>query len=242
METTAGKITIRLYDETPIHKANFLKLVRKGFYNGLLFHRVIEDFMIQGGDPLSKNANINTSLGVGGLQYTLAPEINASQRYHKKGALAAARKGDDINPNKRSSACQFYIVEGKVFSNKELDDIEMQRKRTIESKLIEENFKRDYQRVLKLRNESQLQRSKELEDSINNKVHELMLTNNDYKFTPQQRLDYTTNGGTPYLDGMYTVFGEVIEGLDIVEKISKVKTGIADRPINDIRINKASCK
>ena len=185
LETSYGNIVIKLYAETPLHRDNFLKLVDEGFYNGVLFHRVIADFMIQTGDPNSKNAQQGQALGAGDVGYKISAEFVYPQYYHKRGALAAARQGDQINPEKKSSGCQFYIVQGRVFSNEELD-------------MLQNNMRR--------------------------------------QFTEQQRRDYTSIGGTPHLDGEYTVFGEVVEGLDVVEKISKTRTGSMDRPLEDIKI------
>lgn len=187
-KTTEGKIIVRLYPETPKHRDNFLKLVEAGLYEGVLFHRVIADFMIQAGDPESKNAGPKVSLGSGDVGYTIPAEIVYPKYYHKKGALAAARQGDNENPERASSGCQFYIVKGKVFTDAELDALEKRK---------------------------------------------------GIKFTEQQRNDYKTIGGTPHLDGAYTVFGEVIDGIEIVSNISKVKTGKLDRPIENVRILKA---
>ena len=187
-KTTEGTIKVRLYAETPKHRDNFVKLVEAGFYEGVLFHRVIADFMIQAGDPDSKNANLKASLGSGDVGYSIPAEFVYPKYYHKKGALAAAREGDDTNPEKASSGCQFYIVKGKVFTNAELNALEQKR---------------------------------------------------SIKFTYEQRNDYTTIGGTPHLDGNYTVFGEVIEGLEIVTNITRVKTGELDRPLENVRILKA---
>ena len=187
-KTTEGTIKVRLYAETPKHRDNFVKLVEAGFYEGVLFHRVIADFMIQAGDPDSKNANLKASLGSGDVGYSIPAEFVYPKYYHKKGALAAAREGDDTNPAKASSGCQFYIVKGKVFTNAELNALEQKR---------------------------------------------------SMKYTNEQRNDYTTIGGTPHLDGNYTVFGEVIEGLEIVTNISRVKTGELDRPLENVRILKA---
>jgi cyclophilin family peptidyl-prolyl cis-trans isomerase len=185
METTHGDIIIKLYDETPFHKENFLKLVSEKLYDDQIFHRVINNFMIQAGDPNSKNAKPGQPLGYGDLGYTIPAEFNKNL-FHKKGALAAARQPDNVNPAKESSASQFYIVQGKVYTNKELDFMEQRG------------------------------------------VH--------IKFTEEQRKIYTSVGGTPHLDYSYTVFGEVIEGIDVVDKIASVKTNKRDRPLNDIKI------
>lgn len=186
METNYGKVRFLLYEETPMHKENFIKLVESEFYNGLLFHRVIKKFMIQGGDPKSRDAKPGQILGEGSLDYTIPPEFNP-ELFHKRGALCAARWGDDVNPKKESSSCQFYIVQGRVFSNEELDRME---------------------------------------------------ANGMGKFSPEQRKVYTTIGGAPHLDGNYTVFGEVIEGMDVVDKICMARCDKHDRPERDVVIIK----
>lgn len=197
IQTTEGDITLKLYNETPLHRDNFIKLVKAKTYNGVLFHRVIQEFMIQGGDPNSKTAAPDAMLGDGDVGYTLPAEIRTPKIYHKRGALAAARQGDNVNPEKASSGCQFYIVVGKKFTDEQLDKLQ----------------------------ESQIARYGHVNDST-------------YKFGPQARQDYKTIGGTPHLDGNYTVYGEVLKGMDVVERISKVETNRADRPAKNIRIKK----
>ncbi len=197
IETTEGDITLLLYDETPLHRDNFVKLVKAKFYDGVLFHRVIDEFMIQGGDPNSKNAEPGKVLGDGDVGYTIPAEFKTPQIYHKRGALAAAREGDDTNPEKASSGCQFYIVVGKQFTNEQLDQMEA----------------------------SKIDKHGHANDST-------------YKFSEQARIDYTTIGGTPHLDGNYTVYGEVLTGIDVVDKIAQARTNRADRPREDIRIIK----
>lgn len=181
LTTKFGTITLRLYNETPKHRDNFLKLTREGFYNGTLFHRVIKDFMIQGGDPESKNAKPGQMLGNGDVGYRIPAEFNTNL-FHKKGALAAAR---DNNPEKASSGCQFYIVQGKKFTDADLDNMESKMK---------------------------------------------------VKFSPAQREAYKMIGGAPHLDMGYTVYGEVVSGLEHVDEIANVKTGPADRPVEDVVI------
>lgn len=185
IETSYGNIKLVLYDATPLHKENFLKLVSEKFYDGQIFHRVIKDFMIQAGDPDSKNATPGQVLGFGDLGYTIPAEFN-KELYHKKGALAAARQADNINPQKESSASQFYIVQGKVYTNEQLNTMEQR--------------------------------------------------NMHIKFTDIQRKIYTTIGGAPHLDYAYTVFGEVIEGIEVIDKIADVETDNRDRPLKDIKL------
>lgn len=242
METNYGKITLKLYPETSQHRDNFQKLVNSGFYDGLLFHRVIKDFMIQAGDPNSKNANSKTMLGVGDVGYTIPAEMNFVQYYHKRGALSAARQADEINPQKRSSGCQFYIVQGKVFTNSELDAIEINIKKRIENQMFQEILSSKQGLINKYQSENKQNKLSELQDSILAVVQEKVKQNPTYKFSEKQRKDYTTIGGTPHLDGNYTVFGEVVDGLEIIEIISKVKTGKLDRPLEDVRIIKAQCQ
>lgn len=239
IETSYGKVTVKLYDETPLHRDNFMKLVNNKFYNDLLFHRVIGDFMIQAGDPDSKNAKPSVALGSGDVGYTVPAEFVYPQYYHKKGALAAARQGDQTNPQKASSGCQFYIVQGRTFSEAELNAMEKNNERKLEAKLFQEILNTKQDEVKKYRQERNQQKLDELRDSILNVVHAQMQSNLSYKFTDQQRTDYLTLGGTPHLDGEYTVFGEVIEGLDVIEQISKAKCGRNDRPVEDIKILKA---
>ena len=193
MFTTAGVVDMKLYDETPAHRDNFVRLVKNHQYDSLLFHRVIQDFMIQGGDPASKNAVPGELLGEGDLGYTVEAEFMPDLHYHRRGALAAAREGDDVNPSKASSACQFYIVWGKVYTKEQLESyMEWYKQRT----------------------------GKEL------------------NVTPEQFEAYTTVGGTPHLDGGYTVFGEVVRGLEVVEAIQGVRCDGNDRPLRDVRIIK----
>lgn len=194
-ETTAGNIRIALYDETPLTRDNFLKITKMGIYDSLLIHRVIKNFMIQSGDTNSKHAKPGQLLGSGDFDYTTEAEFRLPQIFHRRGVVAMARESDKMNPERRSSACQFYIVWGKIFDDKRLAKIQ------------------------------------ERLDSA---------TQGAVKLTPEMMEIYKTIGGTPHLDGQYTVFGEVIEGMDVVEKIQGVQTDKNDRPLEDIRILKAT--
>ena len=239
MYTSMGDISLRLYDETPKHRDNFLKLVNEKQYEGLLFHRVIKDFMIQGGDVTSKNAPLNKSLGAGDLGYTVPAEFNYPQFFHKKGALCAARTGDDSNPEKASSASQFYIVTGKVYKESELGSLQKQ----LESKFKQAIFNR-------LQNENKTQimelyRSQKrddlaiLKDTLVGKTElEFNKRKAEAELQPAVKEAYTTVGGVPFLDGEYTVYGEVESGLDIVDAIGKVKTNRQDRPTENVSILK----
>lgn len=197
MFTTKGKIVLCLYDDTPLHRDNFIKLANEGFYDGLLFHRVIKDFMIQGGDPNSRDAAAGVPLGNGGSGYEIPAEILYPTHFHKQGALAAARTGDEVNPERKSSGSQFYIAWGKTYTDAELDKLDAYLKRT---------------------------------------------SNGAISLTPEIRKYYRTYGGTPHLDGSYTVFGEVVKGLNVVNSIQNVKTGQYDRPIEDVKIIKVVVK
>ncbi|MBI2721522.1 MAG: peptidylprolyl isomerase [Bacteroidetes bacterium] len=240
IETVYGKIKLKLYEETPIHKANFMKLVKQSLFDSTLFHRVIANFMIQGGDTLSKHAKAGDSLGHGDLGYTIPAEIN-TKLIHKKGALAAAREGDDINPKFASSAAQFYIVMGKKRTLEDLkkyeDRINNNHYTNCARSFIKteegKNLKQYYNR-LKTENkpDSAAIVNKQIEELINAQHLKTPL----YKFNEHQIKTYTTIGGTPHLDGTYTVFGEVIHGLELIDKIAAVKTDKRDRPLEDIRI------
>ena len=230
IETTLGDITVRLYDETPIHRDNFVKLVKEGYYDGTLFHRVIKDFMIQGGDPDSKGAPAGKMLGVGGPDYTLEAEIK-DNLYHKRGALAAARQGDEVNPERRSSGSQFYIVWGQVYKENQLNQLGKQIRMQKVQDAFNDLAKARREEIMQMRRERNRAGLQELQDQLiaeaENKVGKQGLTD-------QQMQLYSTVGGTPHLDGQYTVFGEVEEGLNVVEQIQNTATGRADRPTNDI--------
>ncbi len=184
VETDFGNMTLLLYNSTPQHRDNFIKLVEEGFYDGLIFHRVIEGFMIQGGDPQSKNAKPNQRLGSGGPGYTIPAEF-VDSLVHIKGALAAARQGDQVNPEKRSSGSQFYIVQGRPITEKDLGAIGSRK---------------------------------------------------GIRYQKDQREAYTNYGGTPFLDGDYTVFGKVVKGLEVIDKIAATPTQPGDRPTKDVKM------
>ncbi len=240
METTMGDMTIKLYDETPKHKENFLKLVNEGYYNGMLFHRVIKDFMIQAGDPDSKTAKKGQTLGSGGPGYTIEAEFN-TKFFHKKGALSAARTGDQMNPEKRSSGSQFYIVQGKTYTEEEMNTMEdrfkMEQLMPFFREYIQDPKNENISKQIQEKNDA---RDREGLDSMINVVIEIVSKQHpDVKvkmFTSEQRELYQSVGGTPHLDGAYTVFGEVLEGIEIVDKIAGVTTGVGDRPEEDVKI------
>lgn len=235
LHTTAGDITLRLYADTPAHMHNFVKLAREGFYNGLLFHRVINDFMIQGGDPDSRNAPKGKMLGMGEPGYQLDAEIVYPRHFHKRGALAAAREGDATNPQKRSSGSQFYIVTGKKFTDGQLSAMEQGLRRNAMQQRLNELARENRDTIMTLRRNRDTAALMQLQNELTEKAAATVnpeLT----RFTAEQREAYTTVGGTPHLDGSYTVFGEVTEGMDIVDAIQKSATDGNDRPLDDIRI------
>ena len=234
ISTPKGDIRVRLYDETPQHRDNFVKLVNEGFYNGTLFHRVIKGFMIQGGDPDSIGAPAGKMLGTGGPGYNVPAEIVYPQLFHKRGALAAARQSDEVNPERESSGSQFYLVYGKVYPPQELKQMEkqmsMQQEQAIFNKLVQQNRSQILE-LRKARNQAGLQ---ELQDQLIAETKKQMKELPAPKFTPEQQEAYTTIGGTPFLDNQYTVFGEVESGMEVVAEIQQCATLSADRPKEDI--------
>lgn len=233
IKTNLGDILVKLYDDTPKHRDNFLKLVNDKFYDGVLFHRVIKDFMVQTGDPESVDADSTKMLGSGNPGYTIDAEISYPTHYHKYGALAAARTGDSVNPERKSSGSQFYIVTGKKYTDQQLEG--MAYKQTM-------NKRQAYFNNLCRNNESKIRDLQASGDQVALEAYRQELikeTEENVKEEPlpeEVRQDYITIGGTPHLDGQYTVFGEVLKGMDTVEKIQNVETGRADRPKQDVKI------
>ncbi|HLN55774.1 MAG TPA: peptidylprolyl isomerase [Bacteroidales bacterium] len=233
MKTSMGDIRLKLYDETPLHRDNFIKLVESGFYDGISFHRVIQDFMIQAGDPETRTSKegLNDSLST----YTIPAEFR-QQYFHKKGALAAAREGNDVNPEMRSSGTQFYIVQGTKLTDDEIKQMEQR---------VSSNMKQSvYNRFLKEVADSSEKSGKpltpgEIQEIASMKMFNFLNANKDFEVPANHREVYKTLGGVPRLDGTYTVFGEVTEGLDVVDKIAAVQTDSSDKPVNDIKILKA---
>lgn len=236
IKTTLGDITVRLYDETPQHRDNFIKLASEGYYDGTLFHRVIKGFMIQGGDPDSKGAPAGKQLGTGGPNYTIPAEFVYPQYFHKKGALAAARQSDQVNPEKRSSGSQFYIVTGEVYSAGKLTQMERQLEQKQLQSIFDGLVVENRDKILQLRrNRDQaglMAIQEQLQKATMDKAKEL----GKPKFTDAQREAYTTVGGTPFLDNDYTVFGEVEEGLEVIDAIQNVATASGDRPKEDVKM------
>ena len=239
LETTMGNITVALYNETPKHRDNFIKLVKEGVYDSTLFHRVIKQFMIQAGDPDSKNASDTAMLGSGDVGYTIPAEFNP-KFFHKKGVLAAARQGDDVNPEKASSGCQFYIVTGRKFTEPQLLGMENKINEQHEEALFDSLARQHMKEIYKMRKAGDNAGLLELQDTLEAQARELADKEEKLRFTPEQIKAYSTVGGAPHLDGSYTVFGEVTEGMEVVENIEIAKTNRADRPVENIRILKAS--
>jgi cyclophilin family peptidyl-prolyl cis-trans isomerase len=235
LKTEFGDIKLKLFDDTPKHRDNFIKLASEGFYNDLLFHRVINHFMIQGGDPNSRNASPGAQLGSGSPGYTIPAEINPKY-FHKKGALAAARLGGPRNPQKESSGSQFYIVQGKVFRPGELDTMEMNMNKQRKDLMLRENFQAANSQLTEFQQKNDKEGFDKLVAEINMKVDSLFDATPKYIISPERRQAYTTIGGYPSLDGEYTVFGEVVEGLDVIDKIAAVQTNPANRPLQDIKM------
>ena len=236
--TEYGDIKIRLYDKTPKHRDNFIKLAKEGMYDGTLFHRVIKDFMVQAGDPDSKNAPKGKMLGAGDVGYTIPAEIVYPKYFHKRGALSAARQGDNVNPKKESSGCQFYIVTGKVYNDSTLLNMEKQMNENKLTTLFNALAQKHMKEIYKMRKENNEEGLYDLQEKLFAQAQEEAAKQPEFRFTKEQVEAYTTVGGTPHLDGEYTVFGEVVEGMDIVDKIQNVKTDRNDRPEEDVKIIK----
>jgi peptidylprolyl isomerase len=236
IDTDYGKIKVKLYNDTPLHRDNFLKAVKDDAFGGVLFHRVIRDFMIQGGDPSTLKDSLKAKEFKTKYDYRIDSEFVYPTHFHKKGALAAAREGDDVNPAKASSPTQFYIVTGKIFNGSALDLIEKQKHERLVQNILHRLQSENQEKIKELyrsRNSSELNA---LRDSfIEQAKKEAILLKDKILLTKEQRDIYRTIGGTPHLDGEYTVFGEVVEGLDVVDKIQKVATDPSDRPKSEIR-------
>ena len=239
IETTMGNIVVELYNETPKHRDNFIKLAKEGMYDSTLFHRVIKAFMIQAGDPDSKNANDTAHLGGGDVGYTVPAEF-VPKFFHKKGALAAARMGDDVNPERASSGCQFYIVTGRKFREAQLLDMAGQKNNNRIDEIFNELARKHMKEIYKMRKANDEAGLMALQDSLEAQATAQYKEEEPFMFTPEQIAAYTTVGGAPHLDGAYTVFGQVVEGIETVEKIEVTKTGKADRPVENVRILKAT--
>jgi len=236
IKTTEGDIVIRLYDETPRHRDNFLKLAKNGYFNGTLFHRVIKDFMIQGGDPDSKNAPKGKILGTGGPDYTIPAEFVYPRYFHKRGALSAARTGDEVNPDRESSGSQFYIVWGKIYKPAELKQMERQMAMQQEQEVFNLLAKEHREEIMEFRRNRDQAGLQTLQEQLIEETKKICRQKGKPTFTTEQTEAYTTVGGTPFLDNQYTVFGEVEEGINVVERIQNLKTDRNDRPTEDVKM------
>ena len=235
--TDFGIIKIKLYNETPLHRDNFVKLVKEHYYDSLMFHRIIQNFMIQGGDPDSKNAPPSIELGNGGPSYTIPAEFK-SELFHKKGVIAAARDNDLENPSQASSGSQFYIVQGRVYNDSLLS---LEAKRITKMKLYNDIVNRNKNKIIVEKYKAfikseQKDSVKYIEELINKQVEAELPMAKPYTFTKEQIKTYETIGGTPHLDNSYTIFGEVYEGLSVIDEIAKQNTDKNDRPVKDIRM------
>ena len=235
IKTTLGDIVVALYDETPLHRDNFLKLVKEHYYDSVLFHRVIKDFMIQTGDGTSKHAGPDAMLGSGDMGYTIPAEFVYPKYFHKRGALAAARTGDQVNPQRASSGSQFYIVTGKVYDQPTLDTMQERMVNMKKNDIFRSLAEKNRDKIIALQQAKDEAGLRALEQQLVAEM-EAEYAQHPTSLTAEQIEAYTTVGGTPHLDGQYTVFGEVLEGMDVVDKIQNVETGRADRPKTDIRI------
>ncbi|MDE6300645.1 MAG: peptidylprolyl isomerase [Muribaculaceae bacterium] len=237
VETTMGNFTILLYGDTPKHRDNFVKLVNEGYYDGTLFHRIINEFMVQAGDPDSKTAVAGQRLGSGGPGYTIEAEILFPKHFHKRYTLAAARQGDQVNPEKRSSGSQFYVVTGAKVPENQLDRLEA----NLHNQQLQSTFNglaaEHMDEIRAMQASGDREGLNALQQKIVEQTEEIV-AKNPLKLTDEMREAYTTVGGAPHLDGAYTVFGEVISGMDVIDKIEKVETDRSDRPTEDVRIIK----
>lgn len=239
METNLGTMKIKLYENTPAHSGNFLKLAKEGHYNNLLFHRVIKDFMVQGGSSDSKGAKKDQMVGISDPGYMVDAEFKP-EYFHKKGALAAAREGDEVNPERKSSGEQFYIVQGKTYTDEELDRMEKRKLLMAKNQLGEKLYQPKQEEYKRYMETGPRSRADSLIRSIDTEIEKQFVGYKEHLIPSNVREIYETIGGTPFLDGEYTVFGEVIEGLDVIDKIAAVKTGQGDRPLEDVVILKVT--
>lgn len=240
IKTKYGDMVAILYDETPKHKANFIKLAKDGYFDSTLFHRVIKDFMIQGGDPDSKKATAGTRLGNGGPGYTIDAEFNP-KFFHEKGALSAARMGDNVNPQKASSGSQFYIVQGQKMDEQTLQNMEQNmqyQKKNMQLReiLYKPEYKDLLQTVIDKQKANDVQWLNSFFESSDTLIRKANPNYTPFKFTEEQKQKYSQVGGSPHLDGEYTVFGKVISGLEVIDKIAEQPRDAADRPLEDIKM------
>lgn len=236
VKTTLGSFTVLLYGDTPKHRDNFVRLVNEGYYDSTLFHRVIKDFMVQAGDPDSKNAAPGQHLGAGGPDYKIDAEIVYPRHFHKRGALAAARQGDQVNPMKKSSGSQFYIVTGTKIAPNQIAGLEARMKNSAMQNVFNNLAMQHRDEIIDMQKRGDRAGLQALQDSLIAETEKTVAGMDTPALTPEMREAYTTVGGAPHLDGEYTVFGEVIDGMDTIDRIEKAQTDSSDRPKEDIRI------
>lgn len=239
IETSKGDIRIRLYNDTPLHRDNFIQLAKNGTYNNIVFHRIIRNFMIQTGDPTLKPTGTPLTADTSRFHYTIPPEIHCPRHYHKKGAVGAAREPDYKNPNKESSATQFYIVTGKTYKASELMELYSAIYQSKIDTLYEQKAKARMDELIALRRAGNKKQLDALQDSLLQAAEAEIAANPPLEFGKAQKDAYITAGGAPHLDGEYTVFGEVIEGLNVVETIGKTRTQ-GEHPLQEITVKKVT--
>jgi cyclophilin family peptidyl-prolyl cis-trans isomerase len=237
VSTNLGDMTFMLYDDTPKHRNAFLELAREGYYDGTLFYRVIQDFLIQGGSKSSKNAPPGKRIGYGDPDHTVDDEI-LPHHFHKKGALCAPRQPDDVNPWQQSDISQFYVVKGRVHSSGELDTLEMAVNRPIRNRIVNKYLNDEVRAQLQeLREEKKVEEFREIADHVRQQIEtEYNMQTGVLEFSEEQREAYTTIGGYPDLDGQYTIFGECISGFETIDKIAALRTDENNRPFTDVKI------
>lgn len=237
INTTLGNMKFRLYNDTPKHRDAFIQLAKEGYYDQTLFYRVIQDYLIQGGSRSSRNAAPGKRIGYGDPDKTVDDEI-LQNHFHKKGALCAPRQPDEVNPFKQSDISQFFIIKGRMYTDGELDTLEMAVNRPIRNKITAKHFTPEIRKKLQvLKAENRVEEFREIADEVKRQIEtEYQLQQGKLEFSPEQRQAYTTIGGYPDLDGKYTIFGECISGFDIIDKIASLKTDANNRPLVDVKI------
>lgn len=237
IETSKGDIRVKLYNDTPLHRDNFVKLAKAGVYDGVVFHRVIRNFMVQTGDPLLKASGYESVTDSMAYEYTVPAEICCPKHFHKKGALAAARESDWRNPEKASSGTQFYIVTGRPYKGAELMELYSAIYQSKIDTLYEHLAEPYFDRMVQMRRQGCSKQLSALQDSLLLEAENYVAENPPLEFTKAQKQAYVTVGGAPHLDGEYTVFGEVVEGMDVVEAIGKIRTS-GERPLQEVVVRR----
>lgn len=239
IETSMGDIKVKLYNDTPRHRDNFIKLAKAGVYDNILFHRVVRNFMVQTGDPAIKPQGVPLSVDTSDYRYTIPAEIICPRHFHKKGALAAARMGDSVNPEKASSGTQFYIVTGKVFTPGTLMELYSAIYQSRVDTLYEQLSHARMKDLFLMRKKGETEKLQALKDSLLHEAENQVAQNPPVPFNDEQKKTYSTIGGCPHLDNEYTVFGEVTEGIQVAEAIEKVRTS-RERPLQEIVVKKVT--